>query len=108
MNIYTKDGQRVIAGRVGSIERKTDTLVVVSIANRKNKEETEWVKVAFTDPQGEGQKLADLAERYLEVGQYVTVLANEREHDEYKTLLPLSLTRDPSSLSKREIEAGIH
>lgn len=97
MNIYTKDGQRVIAGRVGSIERKTDTLVVVSIANRKNKEETEWVKVAFTDPQGEGQKLADLAERYLEVGQYVTVLANERKNGEYKNLFAAFVEMGPKS-----------
>lgn len=85
MKRYTKENQVVIAGYVGNVERKSETLVSVSIANRINANETEWVHVAFTNSTGEYQTpaFADLATK-ISVGQYITVVANEREYGEYK------------------------
>ena len=95
MNVKAKEGQVIISGRVGTIDPKTDTLTSLSIANRVNKDETEWIHVALTD--GEKQKLATLANTYLEVGQYVTILANEVEKGEYKNLYAVFVELGPKS-----------
>lgn len=74
-----------MAGRVGSVEAKSDIMVVISLSHRKNRDETEWTSIAFTNPtNGTGQKLADLANNYIEMGQYLTVIANMKENGGYQ------------------------
>lgn len=95
MKIVAKEGQVVLSGYVGTVDKKTDSLVAVSIANRKGKEETEWTNVAFTNPQGTGQKLADLAEKYIEVGQHITVLCNKRQNGDYENFYVVACELGP-------------
>lgn len=85
MKYIAKEGQVVVAGYVGNVDKKTDSLVVVSVANRINKEETEWVYLTFTNPREgqDGPKFADLANSYIEKGSYITVVANAVEKGEY-------------------------
>ena len=85
MKYVAKEGQIVVAGYVGNVDKKTDSLVVVSVANRLNKEETEWVNLTFTNPREgqDGQKLADLADKYIQKGSYITAVANPVERGEY-------------------------
>lgn len=97
MKFIAKEGQVIIAGRVGLIERKTDSLTAIRIAHRKNKEETEWLSVALCNPQGDrtGQKLADLAEKYVTKGAYVTVIANAVEGEKYTNYYAVSIELGP-------------
>lgn len=102
MKIEAREGQVVLAGRVGNVDVKSDTMVVVSISHRKSKDETEWTNVAFTNPQ-EGQngaKLADLANNYVEVGQYLTVVANKRVNGEYENYYAVFVELGPKSSTK--------
>ena len=79
MKFIAKEGQVVVAGYVGAVDQKTDSLVSVSVANRVNKEETEWVYLTFTNPREgqDGQRLADLAVNYIQKGSFITAVANE-------------------------------
>lgn len=98
MKRVVKENQVVVAGYVGTVDKKTDTLVVVSIANRKGKDDTEWVNVTFTNPKdGEGAKLADLADNYIEKGQFIAVIANEVTKGEYKNLYVSSVELGPKN-----------
>jgi len=103
MKWMVKEGQVVVAGRVGRVDKKNESLVSVSIANRTNKEETAWEYVAFTNPRsGEGFKLADLAGKYIEIGQYITAVCNEIEKDGYKNLYAVSVELGPKSKKTKE------
>jgi hypothetical protein len=84
MKRYVKEGQVVIAGYVGNVEKRTDSLVAVSVANRVNNDTTEWISVSFANPSEgyNGPNFADLATK-ISVGQYIVVVANERKNDEY-------------------------
>lgn len=82
MKWNAKEGQVVLAGYVGNVEKKTDTLVVVSIAHHPAKDKTEWYNVAFCNPNdgSKGPNLADLALKHIEKGQFVAVVCNERKN----------------------------
>lgn len=98
MKRTVKEGQIVVAGRVGSIEKRTDSLVAVNVANRKNKNDTEWVTIKFTNPkEGEGQKLADLALNYIEKGQFIVAICNEVKSDQYNNLYVVAVELGPKS-----------
>lgn len=95
MRRTVKEGQVVIAGRIGNMEKRTDSLVSISIANRVSKEETQWERVALVNPKsGKGARLADLA-AYLVVGQYVTVICNEVSNEEKKNLYVQAIELGP-------------
>ena len=96
---YVKEGQVVVAGRVGGLEKKNESLVAVSIANRLNKEETSWEHVAFCNPKDtERFQMAEFAEKYIRVGQYLTVVCNEVINGEYKNLYANAVELGPKSL----------
>ena len=98
MKITAHEGQVVLAGRVGTVEAKSDTMVIVSLSHRKNKDETEWTNIAFTNPtNGSGTKLADLANNYIEKGQFLTVVANMKENGEYKNYYAAFVELGPKS-----------
>jgi hypothetical protein len=85
MKYVAKEGQLVVAGYVGGVEKKTDSLVVVSVSNRTGKNETEWINLTFTNPlEGQGgQKLADLAANYIQKGAFIVAVANEVQKGDY-------------------------
>lgn len=103
MKWKTKEGQEVVAGYVGSVQRKTETLVAVSVANRKSKEETEWVSVAFCSPRsGGGQDLAEFAEKYINVGGFVTVVTNAKEANGYTNRYAIVCELGPRSRRQQQ------
>lgn len=96
MKKTVKEGQIVIAGRVGSIEKKTDTLATVNVANRKGKDETEWITLSFANPKnGEGQKFADLALNFIDKGQYITAVCNEVKSGNYTNYYVVAVELGP-------------
>jgi hypothetical protein len=101
MKFTAREDQVVLAGRVGSVEVKTDSLVIVSVSHRKNRDETEWTNVAFTNPKSgqNGAKLADLAQNYITKGQYVTVVANKVENGQYENYYAVAVDLGPKSQS---------
>ncbi len=103
MKWKVKEGQIVIAGRIGMIEKKSDSFFIVSIANRFNKDDTKWEHVAFASPKnGDGYKYAELAEKYMVIGQYITVVCNERENGEYKNLYATAVELGPKPSKNKE------
>ena len=103
MKKLVKEGQVVVAGRVGSVDKKNESLVAVSIANRINKEETSWEKVAFFNPKDDTRfQMADFAEKYIRVGQYLTVLCNEVINGDYRNLYASSVELGPKSQKQGE------
>jgi len=102
MKYTAKEGQLVFAGRVGLVERKTDSLVSVRLALKKSKEETEWVGVAFCNPKEgvKGQKLAEFAEKYVQKGMYLTVVANAVEGEKYTNYYVSAVELGPSPIKK--------
>ncbi len=98
MKRLAKEGQVVLAGRVGRVDKKSEALVSVSIANRINREETSWENVAFHNPKDDDRfQMADFAERYIRVGQYLTVLCNEVVNGDYRNLYATSVELGPKS-----------
>ncbi len=85
MKHIAKEGQIVVVGYVGSVDKKTDSLVVVSVGNRTGKNETEWINLTFTNPlEGQGgQKLADFAANYIQKGTFLVAVANEVKKGDY-------------------------
>jgi len=103
MKRYAKEGQVVVAGRVGRIDKKNDSIVAVSIANRINREETSWENVAFFNPKDDEKfRMGDFAEKYIRVGQYLTVLCNEVINGDYKNLYASSVELGPKSQRQGE------
>ena len=103
MKRLVKEGQVIVAGRVGRIDKKNESLVAVSIANRINREETSWENVAFFNPKDEERfQMAAFAEKYIRVGQYLTVLCNEVINGEYKNLYASSVELGPRSQKQGE------
>jgi len=98
MKKLAKEGQVVIAGRVGRIERKNENLVAISIANRINRDETSWENVAFCNPKDDEKfQLADFADKYIRVGQYLTVLCCEVMNGSFRNLYANSVELGPKS-----------
>jgi len=97
MKRIAKEGQVIIAGRIGSINKKTDSLVTVSVANRKGKDDPEWVTVTFTNSKKEGPKLADLVLNYAQKGQYIIAVCNEVKNGEYTNLYAVAVELGPRS-----------
>ena len=86
MKYDVSDSKTVVAGYVLKVEKKSDSLVVVSIANNKGHDDMEWVNVAFCKPQAgkQGRDLASLASKYVVKGQYLTVVANKVVNGDYE------------------------
>lgn len=99
MKWTAKEGQVAIAGYVGNVEKRTDGLTSVSIANRKGKEEVEWLNVAFTNPKeaGPGPRLADLANNYVRKGQFIAVVANEVQNGQYTNYYAVAVELGPNN-----------
>jgi len=105
MKFTTREGQVVLAGRVGLIDKKTDSMTIVRLAHKKNKEETEWLSIAFCNPQQgqKGQALAALADQYVTKGAYITVVANAVQKDEkYTNYYAVSVELGPRSMKVDE------
>lgn len=102
MKRVVKENQVVLAGRVGNIENKKEGLTIVSLSNRLKGNDTEWTNIAFTNPRGkkEGNKLADLANMYIEKGQYIVVIANKVQKGNYENYYAQAI--DFGSKSKKE------
>lgn len=85
MKYVAKEGQVVVAGYVGKVEKRTDSLVSVSVANRINKDQREWINITFTNPREDqdGPKLADVAANYIQKGMYITAVCSEVKKDDY-------------------------
>lgn len=91
MKIIAKEGQVVISGRIGTINPKTDTLTDVSIFAFKD----DSVRVAM-DPSK--HKIVE----YLEVGQYVTVVAYAKQNGEYTNYYANFIEAGPKSRKNTE------
>jgi len=103
MKFIAKEGQVLIAGYTGIVERKSPTLTSVNIAHKKGETDTEWLSVAFTNPQdGKGQALADFAEKYIQKGKFVAVVANARENGQYTNYYAVRVELGPKPAPKEE------
>lgn len=102
MKYVAKEGQVTLAGYVGIVERKSPSLVTVSIANKKGENDTEWTSVAFTNPRegDKGQALADFAENYVQKGRFITIVANARENEQYTNYYAVRVELGPRPTAK--------
>lgn len=74
-----------IAGRIGYISKKFNSLTAVSIASTSKNDETEWSYLSFSNPNNNfnGTKWADYANKNLKVGQFVLTVCYEKQNGEY-------------------------
>jgi hypothetical protein len=74
-----------IAGRIGFITPKFDSLTNVSIANNLRDNETEWCYLNFSNPKNNfnGTNWADFANKNLKKGQFILTVCYEKQNGEY-------------------------
>lgn len=74
-----------LAGRIGKITPKFDSLTNVSIAHKPSKEETEWLYLNFSNPNNNfnGVDWADFANTKLKVGDMLLAVCYMKQNGQY-------------------------
>lgn len=79
----------VLVGRVSKVDRKNEKLVVVGMNVSTKKDDPAWENVAVFN--GNKFAAADNIEKNVQKGDFIAVIAEEKENGEYKNLTAYSV-----------------
>lgn len=101
MQVYVKEGQKVVAGRIGSQKEVAGgSILLVTVKVGRSPED--WVTVRLTDRKDGSKGNKSYFQQYGAVGQYAVFVCNEVPHGEYVNLWAVQMELGPKPVQKEE------